>query len=216
MNLFFIPDGKIIFPDPETAQDGLLAVGGDLSPERLIFAYRNGIFPWFSEEDPILWWCPEQRFVLFPEKLKVSKSMEQVLRSKKFTVTTNKDFEGVIRNCATAKRVGQESTWITEDMIAAYIDLHQLGVAKSVEVWQNEVLVGGLYGILMGKCFFGESMFSLQSNASKMGFITFVRQLAQQGVELIDCQIYSEHLESLGAELIARKSFLALIAKFVK
>ncbi len=212
MPIFALPDDEIIFPDPNLAsRDGLLAIGGDLSVERLLLAYNHGIFPWFSEGEPIMWWSPNPRFVLFPDKLKISKSMQQVLRSNKFEVTTNQDFENVIRNCQHIKRTGQNSTWITEDIISSYTELHKLGVAHSVEVWENSKLVGGLYGLIMGKCFFGESMFSTVSNASKTGFISFVKQLQQQNFQLIDCQIHSEHLESLGAEMITRKKFLALL-----
>lgn len=212
MPIFALPDDEIIFPDPNLAsQDGLLAIGGDLSVERLLLAYNHGIFPWFLEGEPIMWWSPNPRFVLFPDKLKISKSMQQVLRSNKFEVTTNKDFENVIRNCQHTKRTGQNSTWITEDIIFSYTELHKLGVAHSVEVWENKKLVGGLYGLIMGKCFFGESMFSTVSNASKTGFISFVKQLQAQDFQLIDCQIHSEHLESLGAEMITRKKFLALL-----
>lgn len=212
MPIFALPDDEIIFPDPNLAsRDGLLAIGGDLSVERLLLAYNHGIFPWFSEGEPIMWWSPNPRFVLFPDKLKISKSMQQVLRSNKFEVTTNQDFENVIRNCQHIKRIGQNSTWITEDIISSYTELHKLGVAHSVEVWENKKLVGGLYGLIMGKCFFGESMFSTVSNASKTGFISFVKQLQAQNFQLIDCQIHSEHLESLGAEMITRKKFLALL-----
>ncbi len=212
MPIFALPDDEIIFPDPNLAsRDGLLAIGGDLSVERLLLAYNHGIFPWFSEGEPIMWWSPNPRFVLFPDKLKISKSMQQVLRSNKFEVTTNQDFENVIRNCQHIKRTGQNSTWITEDIISSYTELHKIGVAHSVEVWENKKLVGGLYGLIMGKCFFGESMFSTVSNASKTGFISFVKQLQAQNFQLIDCQIHSEHLESLGAEMITRKKFLALL-----
>lgn len=215
MAIYILPEDEIIFPKQDTANDGLLAVGGDLSTERLIFAYKNGIFPWFEKGQPILWWCPEMRFVLFPQKLKVSKSMQKVLRDTTFTVTFNQNFSEVIKNCQVVKREGQHGTWITPEMIKAYTKLHKLGIAHSVEVWKNEVLVGGLYGLIMGKCFFGESMFSKESNASKTGFITFVKHLQERGIELIDCQIHSEHLESLGAELIPRKDFLNLLAQYI-
>jgi leucyl/phenylalanyl-tRNA--protein transferase len=217
MPIFALPEDEIIFPNPELADEsGLLAVGGDLSCDRLILAYKNGIFPWFSDGEPILWWSPNPRFVLFPKKLKISKSMQQVLKSNKFEITVNKNFENVIQNCQNIKRSGQDSTWITEDIIQSYTDLHKLGIAHSVEVWENNVLVGGLYGLIMGKCFFGESMFSKVSNASKAGFITFVKKLQLENFELIDCQIHSEHLESLGAEMITRKAFLSLIKTHTK
>ena len=198
---------KIEFPDvTEATPEGLLAVGGDLSPERLIHAYTNGIFPWYDADDPILWWSPDPRFVLFPKDLKVSKSMKQVLRKKQFEVTYNKAFTEVINNCALAKRDGQEGTWITDEMIDAYIKLHELGYAKSVEVWENVQLVGGLYGIdLKNGVFCGESMFAKVSNASKVAFITLVKS---ENYELIDCQLHTKHLESLGATHISRTDFL--------
>lgn len=202
---------KIEFPDVNEASiEGLLAVGGDLSSERLLHAYAHGIFPWYDADDPILWWSPDPRYVLFPDDLKVSKSMKQVLRKKQFKVTYNKAFTEVINNCALAKREGQEGTWITEDMIDAFIKLHELGYAKSVEVWENAELVGGLYGIdLDNKVFCGESMFAKVSNASKAAFITLVQSNEYQ---LIDCQLHTKHLESLGAKHISRTEFL----KFLK
>ncbi len=196
------------FPNPAQAStEGLLAVGGDLSVERLLLAYRSGIFPWFnSDEDLILWWSPDPRFVLFPDRLKVSKSMAQILRKDEFKVTFNKAFERVITECSNAKRSGQPGTWITVEMINAYIKLHHLEYAKSVEVWQNEQLVGGLYGIDLGNGIFcGESMFSKVSNASKMAFISFIEN---SKYTLIDCQVHTKHLESLGAEEINRNEFL--------
>jgi leucyl/phenylalanyl-tRNA--protein transferase len=198
---------KIEFPDVNEASiEGLLAVGGDLSSERLLHAYAHGIFPWYDADDPILWWSPDPRYVLFPDDLKVSKSMKQVLRKKQFKVTYNKAFTEVINNCALAKREGQEGTWITEDMIDAFIKLHELGYAKSVEVWENAELVGGLYGIdLDNKVFCGESMFAKVSNASKAAFITLVQSNEYQ---LIDCQLHTKHLESLGAKHISRAEFL--------
>ncbi len=195
------------FPDySEASADGLLAIGGDLSTERLLFAYQSGIFPWYCEDEPILLWSPDPRFVLFPEKLKVSKSMRQVLRNKKFNVTVNKDFKAVMQACSKIKREGQDDTWITNDMIDAYIKLNELGYAKSVEVWEDKVLVGGLYGVDLGNgVFCGESMFSRVSNASKVGFITFIQN---SNYKLIDCQVHTNHLESLGAEDIPRSKFL--------
>jgi len=201
---------KIEFPNVSLASsEGLLAIGGDLKPERLLLAYKNGIFPWFEDDQPILWWSPDPRFVLFPEKLKVSKSMNQVLRNNDFEVTINKDFSQVIKECSKAKRDGQSGTWITQSMIDAYTELHKLGYAKSVEVWNNDELVGGLYGLDLGNNIFcGESMFSKESNASKVAFITFIQN---SNYKLIDCQVYTSHLESFGAEDISRKEFLNLI-----
>ncbi|MBT8394172.1 MAG: leucyl/phenylalanyl-tRNA--protein transferase [Bacteroidia bacterium] len=201
---------KIEFPSvTEASKDGLLAIGGDLSPERLVLAYKSGIFPWFEENQPILWWSPDPRFVLFPDRLKVTKSMKQVMRKNDFSVTINKDFFQVIKECSKAKREGQSGTWITKSMIEAYTKLHKLGYAKSVEVWNDDRLVGGLYGLDLGNNIFcGESMFSKESNASKVAFITFIQN---SNYKLIDCQVYTSHLESLGAEDISRKEFLTLI-----
>jgi leucyl/phenylalanyl-tRNA--protein transferase len=202
------------FPPVEQAnEDGLLAIGGELSVKRLLDAYNHGIFPWYNDSQPIIWWSPDPRMVLFPEKLKVSKSMQQLLRKKEFQVSFNEDFEAVISNCANIKREGQGGTWITPEMKKAYIELHKLGYARSVEVWQDNKLVGGLYGIYLEekKIFCGESMFTLVSNASKFGFIKLVEKLKTEGVKLIDCQVYTKHLESLGAEEIPRKEFLKYI-----
>lgn len=202
----------ILFPPVSQAnEDGLLAVGGDLSIERLQLAYRSGIFPWYSEGDPILWWSPDPRFVLYPEKLNVSKSMKKLLRDEYFTVTFNENFEEVITQCSKVSRKGEEGTWITTEMKEAYCQLYELGFAKSVEVWNGSKLVGGLYGIDLGTVFCGESMFSLESNASKYGFIKWVHYLQSKNYDLIDCQIYTKHLESLGAEMISRNQFLSII-----
>ncbi|MGE5942782.1 MAG: leucyl/phenylalanyl-tRNA--protein transferase [Flavobacteriales bacterium] len=202
----------ITFPNvSEATQDGLLAIGGDLSVERLVYAYKHGIFPWFSEGEPILWWSPNPRFVLFPEKLKISKSMKQILRNKDFTVTVNKAFKEVITECSKIKRNGQADTWITDGMIGAYVKLHDLGYATSVEVWKENNLVGGFYGIdLNNGVFCGESMFSKESNASKVAFITFIQNT---NYKLIDCQVYTNHLESMGAEEIQRDAFLEFLNK---
>ena len=195
-------------------KNGILAIGGDLSPKRLLLAYQKGIFPWFNPEDPIVWWSPNPRFVLYPEKLKVHKSMRPYFNQKKFKVTYDKEFESVMLGCQQAKREGQSGgTWITEDMLEAYIYLHKLGYAHSVEVWKEETLVGGLYGIALGKVFFGESMFAEVSNASKFGFISLVRCLKEEGFSLIDCQQQTQHLASLGAEAIDRDLFLNLLKK---
>ena len=204
-------DQEIRFPPVEMADDdGLLAVGGDLSRERLLHAYRNGIFPWY-ENKYILWWCPDPRFVLFPPELKISSSMRQLLKKQQFEFSINSDFNEVITQCKAISRRGQDGTWITEEMRNAYNDLHFAGYAHSAEVRLNGELVGGLYGIRLGKIFYGESMFSRYSNASKYAFIMYVEQLKKEGVELIDCQVYTSHLETLGARMIPRKQFLNLI-----
>ena len=203
--MIFQLDKRPIFPDPELAEpDGLLAIGGDLSSERLINAYENGIFPWYSNKQPILWYSPHQRFVLFPDQLKISKSMRQVLKSGKFRVTFNRDFAAVINACASISRDDQKGTWITADMEKAYLKLHQLGKAHSVEVWQNDELAGGLYGVEVNRIFCGESMFSKVSNASKLALIILCQQ---KQYELIDCQMHTKHLESLGAVMISREEY---------
>jgi leucyl/phenylalanyl-tRNA---protein transferase len=201
----------IQFPPPEKAdEDGLLAIGGDLSRARLLHAYRNGIFPWY-ENKYILWWCPDPRFVLFPPELKISSSMNQLLKKQAFEFSVNTDFNGVISQCKAISRRGQTGTWITEEMRNAYNDLHHAGYAHSAEVRLNGELVGGLYGIRLGKMFYGESMFSRYSNASKYAFIRYVQLLQSEAVELIDCQVYTSHLESLGARMIPRSRFLNLV-----
>jgi leucyl/phenylalanyl-tRNA---protein transferase len=202
---------ELIFPPVHLSQpDGLLAMGGDLSTERLLLAYRNGIFPWFDGNIP-LWWCPDPRFVLFPDELKVSKSMKQVLKKNSFAFTIDRAFADVIGNCKTSPRRDQDGTWITDDVKAAYIRLHQLGFAHSAEAWSNGELVGGCYGIQLGRVFFGESMFSKLPNASKFAFIRYVEILKLQSVALIDCQVYTPHLESLGAGMIERTQFIQLL-----
>lgn len=201
---------KLIFPPVQLAEpDGLLAVGGDLSVERLLLAYRSGIFPWY-DEPPILWWSPDPRFVLFPDELKVSASMKQVLRRQQFRISYNEDFAAVIQRCSTIPRPGQTGTWITPEMQEAYIRLHKAGYAMSVECWQDNQLVGGLYGVRTGPFFFGESMFSDVSNASKAAFITFVQTYAPE-LKMIDCQVHTTHLASLGAAFISREEFLEII-----
>lgn len=201
----------IEFPPVSLAsKEGIIAIGGDLSPERLLLAYKSGIFPWFDDEEPIVWWSPDPRFVLFPKHLKISKSMKQVLRNSDFEITVNKDFKAVIDYCSMIKREGQQGTWITEYMKEAYIKLHELGYAKSVEVWLDQKLVGGLYGVDVNNGIFcGESMFSLVSNASKVALITFIQN---SNYRLIDCQIYTNHLESLGAEDMPRDEFLKFLS----
>ena len=202
---------ELWFPNVnEAGQDGLLAVGGDLSIERLLLAYRSGIFPWFNDGDPILWWSPDPRMVLFPDKLKVSKSLRRLIKENKFEISCNKAFAKVIKHCALMKREGQAGTWITDEMLEAYQRLHDLGHAHSVEVWENGVLAGGLYGINLPnqKVFCGESMFSEVSNASKVALYYLVEDLRSKGYQIIDCQVYNPHLESLGAEEISRDQFL--------
>lgn len=207
--VFRLPDDEIVFPNPELADDdGLLAVGGDLSAERLILAYQNGIFPWFSDDDPICWYSPHERCVIYPDRLKISKSTKQVLKNGGFKVTANQVFAEVIAHCAKTPRKDQPGTWITKEMQEAYINLHQLGWAHSVEVWQNDTLVGGLYGIAINKVFCGESMFSLVSNASKVAMIFLCQQ---SDFELIDCQLPNDHLLSLGAEMIERETYMELL-----
>ena len=201
---------EIKFPDYQfTNKDGIIALGGDLSEDRLTFAYKNGIFPWFSEGDPIVWYCPHERMVLFPDEIKVSKSMQKVINKNKFTITENKAFEAVIYNCKNIDRSDGFGTWITDNMEQAYINLHKTGIAKSIEIWFDNELVGGLYGLEINNVFCGESMFSKVSNASKLAFIHLSKN---KKYKIIDCQIYNEHLASLGAREIKRDLFL----KFLK
>lgn len=197
----------------EATVDGLLAIGGDLSVERLVLAYKSGIFPWFEDDQPILWWSPNPRMVLFPEKFKVSKSLRKTLNSKKFKITFNQNFAEVLKKCATVPRKGQAGTWITKEMQESYITLHESGHAVSIEVWENDKLVGGLYGVDVPqkKVFCGESMFSLVSDASKVAFYHLSEYLKTKNYKFIDCQIYNEHLESLGAEEIGREEFLRVL-----
>jgi len=207
----FALDKELIFPPVHFAEsDGLLAMGGDLSADRILLAYRSGIFPWY-DGDTILWWSPNPRFILFPDELKISKSIKPVLNSNRFTFTTNKAFKQVIHSCKVTKRSGQEGTWITNEVEKAYCKLHESGYAHSAEVWYDTELVGGLYGIKLGKVFFGESMFSKVSNASRIAFIKYVQQLKNEGIELIDCQVYTEYLEGFGAKMIERKQFIVLL-----
>ena len=212
--MFFLSTNRLDFPNPAlTDEDGILAVGGDLSPQRLLLAYSWGIFPWFNDDEPILWWCPDPRFVLFPAELKIPKSMRPLMRSARFRVTFDECFEAVTRACGAQPRPDQDGTWISEEMVAAYVRLHELGFAHSVEVWEGETLVGGLYGVALGKFFFGESMFARVSNASKVGFFTLVEKLLRNGYQLIDCQQQTRHLGSLGARAISRNEFLAFLVK---
>lgn len=203
---------QLFFPPINSANpDGVLAVGGDLLPERLILAYKSGIFPWFNPGEPIIWWSPNPRMVLFLDELVVSKSMRKTINKNVFEITFNQDFRGVISHCQKIKRDGQRGTWITNDMIEAYCKLNEMGVAKSVEVWKNKELVGGLYGIDLGNIFCGESMFSKVSNASKIAFIALVNQLKMDNYLLLDCQVYNEHLVSLGCREIERDAFLKIL-----
>ena len=205
-------DASLSFPDPNKAgTQGLLAAGGDLSPERLLLAYQSGIFPWFNEDSLILWWSPDPRMVLFPEELRISKSMKKIIAKKTYTITRNQCFNDVISACAETPRRGETGTWITPNMQNAYADLHQMGYAVSYETWHNNDLVGGLYGIDLGGVFCGESMFSKMPNASKQAFIYMVQEQHSQGCRLIDCQVHTAHLESLGARPIARGEFLKLL-----
>ena len=203
----------LLFPSPEQASaEGIVAVGGDLQPERVMLAYRKGIFPWFESDDFLLWWSPDPRMVLFPDQLKISKSMRTVLRKKRFEVTFNKSFDQVVEACAKVKRFGQNGTWITPGLMEVYSTLHTQGHAHSVEVWEEGSLVGGLYGIDLGTVFCGESMFSKSSNASKVALIFLVKELKKNKYELIDCQVPTQHLASMGAEPISRTKFLTFLS----
>ena len=205
---------ELWFPPVETASpEGIVSFGGDLSSERLLLAYKSGIFPWFNEGEPVIWHSPNERMVLFPNELRVSKSMKQVLKKDMFKVTFNQNFKEVIRACKTMYREGQDGTWITDEMEQAYIKLHELGYAKSVEVWLKDKLVGGLYGIDLGSVFCGESMFSTVSNASKVALVKLVEKLKKENYKLIDCQVYNDHLASLGAREIPRKNFMKFLDK---
>lgn len=203
---------ELIFPDPLKAEDGVLAIGGDLSPERLLLAYSNGIFPWYNEGEPIIWHAPDPRFVLFPENFYCSKSLKRLIKQEKYTFKVDTNFEAVIQNCKQIFREDQDGTWITNEMEKAYINLHELGFAHSIEVYNQEnKLVGGLYGIKLGDVFFGESMFHLESNTSKLAFYHLVSHFQ---LKLIDCQVYTEHLESLGADDISLSRFLDLLDEY--
>ena len=216
MPVFRLTD-KISFPSPELADDeGLLAVGGDMSEKRLLLAYSMGIFPWYSDSYPILWWSPDPRLVLFPEELKVSRSLRQTIKKNVFKITFDRAFDSVIRNCAKVKRKGEKGTWITPEMIEAYTRLHESGYAHSVESWFDGRLVGGLYGVSLGTAFFGESMFANMSNASKAAFVTLVEYLRKLNFRVIDCQITTSHLVSLGAREIPRSEFLKILKSSLK
>lgn len=216
MPVFWLNDTELTFPHPSLAEPGgLLAVGGDLSAERLILAYRNGIFPWFEEHGQFYWYAPDPRWVLFPKELEIRKSMRSIFNRQKFRYSLDTVFSEVMRGCAGTPRDGQEGTWISDVFIENYTLLHEQGVAHSVEVWQDEVLVGGLYGLALGKIFYGESMFTRVPNASKAGFITLVQALERAGFWLVDCQQETAHLESLGARGISRELFMEYLAKNV-
>ncbi len=217
MGFFFLKmvrldNNEISFPDPELydGHEGIIAFGGDLSVERIWFAYQLGIFPWYNPGEEILWWCPDPRFVLVPAELKVSKSMRKILNRGDFTFSENRNFTEVIKNCQEISRKGQEGTWLSDGLMESFIQLHKYGLAKSVEVWQNDELVGGFYGLQIGNMFCGESMFAKVSNASKAGFIHFV-ETHTNDLDLIDCQSHTDHLESLGAKMIPKREFLKIL-----
>ncbi|MDF4203588.1 leucyl/phenylalanyl-tRNA--protein transferase [Maribacter sp. SA7] len=209
--MYFLTD-ELIFPSVESANvEGLLAVGGDLSPERLLLAYQSGIFPWFDNDSIILWWSPDPRMILYPNQIKISKSMRKVISNDQFRLTKNTCFREVLEYCSSVPREGQEGTWITQDMKNAYIELHERGIAKSYEVWEGDTLVGGLYGVDLGNVFCGESMFSLTSNASKFAFIKLAEELQAKEYKVIDCQLHTDHLESMGAHEISRQEFMKFL-----
>ena len=202
---------EIMFPNPELAEeDGLLAIGGDLRWERLLLAYCNGIFPWYSDDEPILWWCPKPRFIIKPNEVKISKSMKRVFNKGEFKVTFNNDFEGVISKCKEL-RENKEGTWITDDMKQAYINLFNKGFALSVEVYKGDKLVGGLYGVNIGRCFFGESMFSTETNASKVALISICKRLEEENYLFLDCQMHTNHLESMGGKFVSWEEFKMML-----
>ena len=205
-------ENQFAFPPLSAAsEDGLLLIGGSVTPARVLEAYHKGIFPWYNKDEPPMWWSPDPRFVLFPEELHLSRSMQKTLRKGAFEFRVDTAFEDVIQACATVARKGQQGTWITPEMKAVYTELYHSGWAHSAEAWKDEKLVGGMYGVQIGKVFFGESMFSKETDASKFAFIRFVQQLQKNGVELIDCQVYTTHVESLGARLIPRIYFVHLL-----
>lgn len=209
--MYFVTKEFYFPPVEEASYEGVLAVGGDLSIERLILAYNSGIFPWNNADEPILWWAPSERMVVYPASYKVSKSMRNILNRNNFTITYNQNFKEVITHCQQAERKDQEGTWISTEIIEAYTKLHEMGIAKSIEVWENDQLVGGLYGIDLGHIFCGESMFSSVANASKVAFVTLVQQLKEKNYMLLDCQVHNDHLESLGAFEISRESFMRIL-----
>ncbi len=209
--MYFLTKELFFPPVSEASYEGILAVGGDLSVERLLLAYRNGIFPWFNEDEPIFWWAPPERMVVNPHNYKVPKSLRNIINRNSFEVTINKNFSEVISNCQNAERKGQEGTWITDDIIKSYTQLHELGKAISFEVWQNNELVGGLYGVDLGHVFCGESMFSKVTNASKIAFVKLIEYLKENNYKLLDCQVHNDHLEKLGAFEISREAFMLVL-----
>lgn len=209
--MYFLTKALYFPPVDEASYEGILAVGGDLSIDRLLLAYNNGIFPWFDANDPILWWSPSERMVVDPNNYRVSKSLRNIINRNIFEVTFNKDFKSVIENCQQIDRKGQDGTWISNDIIESYTKLYELGNAKSVEVWQNNELVGGLYGIDLGHVFCGESMFSKVPNASKVAFVKLIEYLKENSYKLLDCQVHNDHLEKLGAFEISRESFMKIL-----
>lgn len=209
----YLLNEQISFPPVDGAEDGIVAIGGDLSPERLLLAYEKGIFPWFGTDEPIIWHSPEERFVLMLDDLHISKSMRRVINSKKFKITFDTNFSDIIHYCANVKRKEETGTWITKEMIDAYENLYQLGYSHSVEVWLNDKIVGGLYGVALGKCFFAESMFHLETNASKFAIIELVAFLKQHQFHFIDAQVHTEHVATLGAKNITRNDFIQLLNK---
>ncbi len=205
----FLLDENLFFPNPKLAEDdGLLAVGGDLSTERILLAYKNGIFPWYSPDDPILWWSPNPRCVLFPDKIHISRSLKRILNKNYFNVSFNKCFEKVIKTCA---KIRKDNTWLTNEMIDAYIKLYEKGFGMSVEIWEKELLAGGLYGVRIGKCFFAESMFSIVSNTSKIAMVKLCEKLKKENFAIIDCQVSSPHLHRMGAQNIPRNVFIKIL-----
>lgn len=209
--MYFLSSELYFPPVSQASPEGILAVGGDLSTDRLLLAYKNGIFPWFDDNDPILWWAPQKRMVVSPKTYKISKSLRNIINQKKFKVTFNKCFKAVILHCQNIKRKGQEGTWISDEIIVQYCKLHELGKAKSVEVWYNNELVGGLYGIDLGTVFCGESMFSIVSNASKIAFVSLINHLNENQYVLLDCQVHNHYLEQLGAFEIDRAEFMEVL-----
>ena len=209
--MYFLTKELYFPPVEEASYEGILAVGGDLSLDRLLLAYKNGVFPWFNDDEPILWWSPRDRMVVNPNDYKVSKSIRNILNKNIFEVTINKNFEAVIKSCQNIERKGQDGTWISDDIIKSYSKLHKLGKAMSFEVWQNGALVGGLYGVDLGHVFCGESMFSKVPNASKVAFVKLIEYLKANNYKLLDCQVHNDHLEKLGAFEISRATFMMIL-----